>query len=99
MLEELTSSQITEWLAYNELEPIGEWRGDFRIAILCSVIVNLAGAAWGRKGKHKIATPADFMPDWGRRVIEPEVEQSVEEMKQVVKSIARSAVKKDRKKK
>ena len=44
MLEQLTSSQVSEWMVYNRLDPIGEWRADYRIAVLCSTIANIGNS-------------------------------------------------------
>ena len=61
----LNSEQISEWQAYDQLEPIGEWRADYRIGILCSLISQIAIAVFGKKesGSSNIS-PIDFMPDW-----------------------------------
>ncbi len=70
-MEQLTAAQLTEWEAYDELEPIGEQRADFRIALLCMVIKNLAISAWASKGT-KLATIGEFL-DLMRWDKEPEV--------------------------
>lgn len=57
----MSSRQLSEWVAYNQLEPFGEERDDLRAAIIASVIANALG---GRKGKK--FKPKDFMPDFDK---------------------------------
>jgi hypothetical protein len=59
MLDEIPSPLLTEWMAYDQLDPIGEERGDYLIAMLCSVIVN----SNPYRGKDSpVAKAEDFMP-------------------------------------
>lgn len=53
-LVDIDSDEWTELLAFNELDPIGEQRGDIRNACLMALIA----AAHGDKN----AKPIDFMP-------------------------------------
>jgi hypothetical protein len=55
--EQLTSRELTDWLAYWSLEPWGEERADFRSGILAAAMSN----RWRGKGE-KAAKPQDFMP-------------------------------------
>jgi len=64
-LNELTSVQLSEWEAYDRLDPIGEWRADFRMAYLSIIVTNIARAVYGTKGT-KMTVPLDFMPEWGK---------------------------------
>ena len=85
----MTSEQITEWLAYDRLDPIGTWRDDFRSAQICSVIDNIAKSMWSKEGEAKYSTPRDFIPDWGqseqiRKESEQEAVQTVDEMKSIM---------------
>lgn len=61
--------------------------------------MNVARAIWGGKGT-KMATPMQFMPMWDpeeiRNAREPK-KQSVEDMKAIIKNIARFGGKKDKK--
>ena len=90
----MTSSQISEWEAYDKIDPIGTWRDDFRIAKLEALIQNIVNALYARKGeKPKLVSPIDEMPDWtGDRKVEKN--QSVEEMKQILLGIASAQNKK-----
>lgn len=88
MLDELTSTQLSEWEVYDRLEPIGEWRADFRMAYLSCIITNIARKIHGGKGVE-MAVPLDFMPEWDKEesIVEP-VGQTVEQMKQIMLTIA-----------
>jgi hypothetical protein len=91
----LTSEQVNEWQAYDKLEPIGEQRADYRLAILCSVITNIARAIWGKKG-CKMSTIDDFLFRWDREeqvVAEPK-KQSVGDMKKILQTIVQLSGKK-----
>lgn len=89
MLEQLNSEQLSEWEAYDRLEPIGGQQDDYRTALLCSVITNIAIAAWGKKGS-KPTTMDEFLFQWGAEEqtdVAPK-KQSVDEMKTILQSIA-----------
>ncbi len=97
LLSQLTSCQITEWRAYDRLEPIGERRGDYRVALLCSVITNLIMSIYGvEDGKR--ATLQDFLLQWGEEIKEEEtIVQSVDDMKKTFLSIVGDVVPKGEK--
>lgn len=85
MLERLTSEQLTEWQAYDRLEPIGQWRDDYRIAYLISAIASMVGGS--------AINPIDIMENMQYWNIKKKVQvsgkkQSVEEMKSILISIA-----------
>lgn len=69
LLEELTSQEISEWIAYDKLEPIDiEYRQDLRFGILNSTIVNFFSSVFAKKGKTpKQWTPEDFMPKFEKK--------------------------------
>jgi hypothetical protein len=59
MLAEISSEQLSEWMAYSKLEPWGEDRDDLRMGIVASVIAN------SNRGKgQKPFKPTDFMPSF-----------------------------------
>lgn len=90
----LSGSQFEEWRAYDELEPVGGYRQDYRFAQVCSLIFNIAQAAYGDENKITKSNVFDFMP-WGpERKIKIET-QSIEEMKAIMLALAKS--KKDKK--
>jgi len=85
----LTSEQLAEWEAYNRLEPIGDERIEFSLAMISSVLTNIAIAALGKPGA-KQTTPLDFLPKWDAKeeIKSKTKKQSVEEMKEILKTIA-----------
>lgn len=88
LLEQLTSEQLSEWQAYNRLEPIN--RDEFGWAMLCSVVSNLALSIYSKKGTHpKYTTPGDFIPKWDSPSGEKEKPvQSIEEQKGILLHLA-----------
>ena len=93
-MDQLTSKQLSEWEAYDKLDPIGTWREDFRLAYLSSLLTNLVISIHGKKGtKH--TTPMEFLLNWDVDAkVEPK-KQSVEEMKQILMGLAKSQNKKE----
>jgi hypothetical protein len=57
MLRRMSSLELTEWLAFAQIEPFGEWRDDFRTGLLAAVIAN----PHRKKGAPGFK-PSDFMP-------------------------------------
>lgn len=58
MLASMSSRELSEWMAYYELEPFGEGRADLRAGTVAAVVARSAGS--------KSAKPSDFMPDFER---------------------------------
>ena len=88
LLDQLTSYQISEWEAFNFIDPIGDERSDLQMAILATTIFNLAVDIHAKKGtKHREIT--DYLPKWGGDEDE-EVKQGVDEMKSVLLSFAKT---------
>jgi len=90
LLGQLTSNQISEWEAYDRIDPIGTWRDDFRMAKLAALIQNLVIQLYSKKGTTpKLRNILDEMPDWtGDNAEAMNKKQSVEEMKTILLSIA-----------
>ena len=46
---------------------MGEWRADYRMAYLSSLMVNLTRGVHHdpKKGDPDLTEPSDFLPDWG----------------------------------
>ena len=87
-MDNLTSAQISEWQAYDRIDPIGKWRDDFNTASIESLLINVVNKLYAKKGSTpKVTTAIDFMPNWSGEKEEPKV-QSVEEMKRTLLSIA-----------
>ena len=57
LLAGLTSRQITEWMAYAELEPFGPLADDRRAGVIAAALTN---TAFGRSKGAKTYVPADF---------------------------------------
>ena len=89
-MDQLTSRQISEWEAYDRIDPIGTWRDDFRFAKLESLIINIVQQLYAKKGSTpKITTPLDCMTDWsGEGKFQEPKKQSVEDMKSILLGIA-----------
>ena len=67
LLQELTSNQLSEWEAYDKLDPINNnWRQDLNTAKLSSLIINIVNALYHdpKKGEPDVSTPINFMPIW-----------------------------------
>lgn len=83
------------------MDPIGEWRADFRMAYLSAIVTNIARAIYGEKGA-KMAVPLDFMPEWDKENEEDapiSKRQTPEQMRQILVAIAKEYKKKPEKKK
>jgi len=87
LLNELTSEQISEWQAYNTIEPIGDWTNDLRLARLSALIVNIVNSVLGSKESNKMVSPKEFMPNWGGEKKQKK-QQSVDEMKETLTNLA-----------
>ena len=60
LLTQITSAQLSEWIAYSILEPFGPVRDDERIGIVCSAVGNCGMA---KKRDNTAFKPEDFFPD------------------------------------
>lgn len=56
LLASIDSAELTEWAAFDLVEPFGGKRGDFQAGIVAATIHNYSGHA--TKGK----SPFDYMP-------------------------------------
>ena len=56
LLGTISSDEISEWQAYDRIEPFGSWRDDLRIGTLTAVVAN------GLSGSGEFRTE-DFMLD------------------------------------
>jgi hypothetical protein len=57
LLARIGSDELTEWMAFYQLEPFGDFRADLRSAIVASTLANAH-----RSKEGKPFTPEDFMP-------------------------------------
>lgn len=70
-MREMGSRELSEWIAYSELEPFSEDRADLRAGIIASTVANTAYA----RPKDPTA-PKDFMPDFTGDRAEREAEEA-----------------------
>lgn len=61
MLGSLRGDQLTEWMAFAELEPFGEERADLRMAIETASLGNIIFQVWTGKREAPFKVE-DFMP-------------------------------------
>ena len=73
LLDRISSREITEWMAFSQLEPFGAEAGYIGHAITASTVANV-----NRTKGQKAYEVIDFMPNLGRK--EP---QTAEEMIQI----------------
>lgn len=57
MMRELSSAELTEYMAFDSIDPIGEGRADLRAGIIAATVAN-----HGMSPPRQPASPADFMP-------------------------------------
>jgi hypothetical protein len=100
-LDQITSAQLSEWEAYDKLDPVGTWRSDFQMAQLISLIHNVVNSLYCKKGSQPIITSAlDFMPDWDGEEKKPIIKKtSSEEIKQIFAGIAKDFEKNEKREK
>lgn len=55
----MSARELSEWMAYDRIDPFGEERGDLRAGILASLLANINR---DRKKKSDPFSPLDFMP-------------------------------------
>lgn len=78
----MPAAELTQWIAFNTLEPIGQWRDDNLAGRICAVVANTV------RTKPPFAKPSDFMPVQKAALPPPTPEQ----MKASMKAWALSAV-------
>jgi len=70
LLARISSRELSEWMAYERLEPFGERRADLRSAIVASTVANTAR---DEKKRNRPFKPEEFMPEF-KREEEEEIE-------------------------
>lgn len=63
MLRSIPWTLFEEWYLFDKMHPIGELRGDWQIAALCSLIANIEASKGKRRRKRFRAQ--DFLLDFG----------------------------------
>lgn len=89
LLDELTSSQLSEWEAYNRISPIGDIKEDVRTAYLASTITNLAIDVHGKKGTKKPEIQ-EYVINWDFGAPEEVKVQSVEDMVKIFADVIKA---------
>jgi hypothetical protein len=79
MLNEISYLKVIEWMAYSELEPFDEVRGDMRAASICRQMVGLFDT--------KPRALADFMLPFGKPKKEFST-QTIGEQKRIARLVA-----------
>lgn len=82
ILARMSSHEISEWIAFANVEPFGEDRADLRAGIIASTIANANRDPDKRK---KPFTPAEFMPDF--EVKPEEKQQTWQDQKMIVEML------------
>lgn len=77
LLSSTSSRELAEWMAYEQLEPFGEVRGDLRMARICLAIAQSGGA--------KDVKLSDFMLDFTKAWRE-QPKLSIEQQAKVISS-------------
>lgn len=92
----MNAVQLSEWEAYDRLDPMGSWTDDFRMARLMTLIMNIVRSLYPKKGhKPEMVTPDEFMPNWLGEEQEAIIkQQDPEEMKQIFQALVRAQNKK-----
>lgn len=74
MMEAMSSTQLSEWMAYDRIEPFGPQRDDLRAGVIASTVYNVQRT----KRSQKVAKPSDFMLTFGEEGdIDPEEQRSI----------------------
>lgn len=60
----MSSEEVTEWMAYDRLEPIGHTRREWELARLVSAVWSAALATAMTKKRPKLPPPSEFLEQW-----------------------------------
>jgi hypothetical protein len=64
MLDSIPYPLFREWQAFNQINPIGSWRDDYRTGLIVSTMCNLH-----REKASSGYSPVDFMPRFVERIM------------------------------
>lgn len=78
MLTRMDAKEMTDWIAFWNMEPWGDERSDFRSGVIASTVANVMSS------KGRSFTPQDFMLNGNRR------RQSEASMRAVIKAVKAS---------
>jgi len=76
MLARMGSDEFSEWLAYYQLEPFGDYRADYRSGVVASTFANAHRAKDASPFR-----PEDFMPFMGKQAATQDVSLNVARFK------------------
>ncbi len=82
MLHQMPSTELSEWIAFASIEPIGEARADMRMAMMCCTFANYFKASQGSK------TPPLKLEDFLFK-FDPPKQQSDDHMKMILRGLAK----------
>jgi len=86
MLRQLSMKKFLEWMAFDKLEPIGDKRGDWQAAVICSTLANIAVAKTRSRKRFKTKQfLLEFGPD---KPLAQGQQQSWQEMKMIAQMVA-----------
>jgi hypothetical protein len=83
LLDNVSSSEITEWIAFMEMELFDQVRSDYRMAVNTAVLANVNRT----DKKQKVFEPKDFMPNF-EETIEKNKNDTPEELAKKMNAIA-----------
>lgn len=83
MLQRMDSQELTEWMAYSQIEPFGSFNGFYQSGIVASIIANT-------NSLHKKFSPMDFVPECYKEKVK---KQTVKDFKTILESIASTKIK------
>jgi Protein of unknown function (DUF4035) len=76
MLASMCSDELTEWMAYYQLEPFGDYRADYRSGVVASTFANAHRAKDANPFR-----PEDFMPFLEKKKPQEEIPLNVARFK------------------
>jgi Protein of unknown function (DUF4035) len=77
LLDTMDSVELSEWMAYDHLSPIGDERQDLMSGIIASTIANA-----NRSSSRAPFRPADMVPKWGKWGVKFQEPSSPQDLKQ-----------------
>ncbi len=76
LLGVISSRELTEWIAFDQVEPFGDRRGDLQAGVVAATVANVNRAKGARA-----YNVTDFVPEYGRK--DEEVDAEALTMQQV----------------
>lgn len=61
-MREMSREELSEWMAFSQLEPFGSWFQEYLSSVVASVVAEVNR---NRKKRGRPFTPREFMQDWG----------------------------------